>query len=188
MAEKKNPLDDISAKDKSRLSKAAVQVTAFGNFIRWANTFQQHELKPHPNKSSIMLFSTLQSGRFTYCIQDDELILGVQENEAVWLSLLPIELVTIDDRIYFTTVGVECMDIKIKPLTIGLLVDSKQKLNQMRDVSFLRCFAVKVAHGKVVEVGEEIKKPLYVSTGNIIKVISQFDDSRASENNYIDFL
>lgn len=188
MAEKKNPLDDISAKDKARLSKAAVQVAAYGNFIRWANTFGQHEVTRHPNKSSIMLFSTLQSGRFTYCIHNDELILGVQANEAVWLSLLPIELVTIDDRIYFTTVGVECMDIKIKSLTIGLLVDSKEKLRQMSSVDFLRCFAVKVVNGKVVEVGEEIKSPLCVSSGNIIKTISQFDDSRVSENNYIDFL
>jgi|GEM_PF-3847043 hypothetical protein len=152
MADKKNPLDKLSAQDKARLTKASYLISGMSLFMRWASTFPRYEIKNHPKHSNVKLFSTVQSGRFCLAFQDDAVYLGVQQTEAVWLKNIPLDFAIADDRLYLTVPGVEAIDIKFPTITIGIEVESEHQLQKIKNYDSLSFVEVRVKGGVVSEV------------------------------------
>jgi hypothetical protein len=188
MAEQKNPLDKLSKEDKLRLTKTSFLITSMTQFMRWSATFDQYEIKDHPNFQQVKLLSYLQSGRFSIAFKDEQAILGVQENEAVWLKNLPLDYCIADDRIYLKVSASEAMNIKFSGLTLAINVESKVTLKQLRKCDSLAFALVKVAGGEVTEIVEQLRDPINLLSMPLKEGLMHFQNQLDSEVKYTDFL
>ncbi|WP_240533886.1 hypothetical protein [Aeromonas veronii] len=111
----------ISPEERARIAKSARQVAAYANFLRWTANFRRDEVVKHPNHDRVMLLSPMQSGRFSFAIEGDTLLLGVQDFEAAWMAAMPFDCAYVSDRLYLSVEGVACMDAKLPPLALGIL-------------------------------------------------------------------
>lgn len=138
----------VSPKDKARIAKAARQVSAYANFLRWTTNFGMNEVRQHPNDNRIILLSPMISGRFAFRIVGDVLQLGVQPFEAVWMASMPFVQAYLSDRLYLMVEGVDCMDAKLPPVTLGIFVDLSSKLQAMQAANHIELVAMVVDDGE----------------------------------------
>lgn len=162
----------ISPEERARIAKAAKQVAAYANFLRWSANFQKDEFTRHPRHDRVILLSAMQSGRFSFAVEGDTIYLGVQPFEAVWLSTLPIDKVYVSDRLYLSIEGVACMDSKLPALGIGIFVDDQAKRAEMAAAKWLQPVRVEVSEGRVVSVDGEIGTRVPVTGSDIITALA----------------
>ncbi|WP_298601338.1 hypothetical protein [uncultured Zoogloea sp.] len=162
----------ISPEERARIAKAAKQVAAYANFLRWSANFQKDEFTRHPRHDRVILLSAMQSGRFSFAVESDTIYLGVQPFEAVWLSTLPIDKVYVSDRLYLSIEGVACMDSKLPALGIGIFVDDQAKRAEMAAAKWLQPVRVEVSEGRVVSVDREIGTRVPVTGSDIITALA----------------
>lgn len=163
----------ISPVEQARVSKAAKQVAAYANFLRWTSNFRKDEVLRHPNHDRIIMLSPMQSGRFSFAIEDDTLLIGVQPFEAAWMVAMPFEAAYVSDRLYLSVEGVACMDSRMPPLALGIFVDDPKKRKLMAEAKQIKAVRVSVENGIVVDVGEYCGNTVPVLSGDIVK--SLFD-------------
>jgi len=175
MAGKQKGGDDtpqISPEDRQRIAKAARQVAAYTNFLRWAANFNSDEVIRHPGHDKVMLLSPMQSGRFSFAVTGETLMLGVQDFEAVWMSVMPFDCAYVSDRLYLSVEGVACMDAKLPPLALGIFVDDPAKRANMAATKFVQPIRVKVRDGRVTEVGRAFGLGFPVRQGDVVKQLA----------------
>ena len=158
----------ISPEEQARIAKAAKQVAAYANFLRWAANFRKDEITRHPKTDKVMLLSPMLSGRFSYCVEGDTVYLGAQPFEAAWLSAMPIEKAYVSDRLYLSVEGVGCMDSKLPALGIGVFMDDQRKRNQIAAAKWLQIVRVQVRDGSVYAVEETLGPRLALTRQDIV--------------------
>lgn len=158
----------ISAEEQARIARAARQVVAYANFLRWTANFKRDEVLRHPEHDRVMLLSPMQSGRFSFALEGDTLYVGVQPFEAAWASYMPFEAAYVSDRLYLSVEGVNFMDSRMPPLALGIFVDESGKRALMASARFVRFVQVSVRDGCVVEVGEPCGDPIEMGAGDVV--------------------
>lgn len=146
--------------------RMARQLVAYANFLRWSATFSKEAVQRHPQQPQLMMLSPMQSGRFAFAISGDTILLGVQSFEAAWLSPLPVDRVSVSDRLYLTVDGVEGTAGRLAPLGIGIFVDDARKRQAMAAASRLQLVRITVADGAVASVGALLGTSVAVSAGS----------------------
>jgi len=159
----------ISPEERARIAKSARQVAAYANFLRWTANFRRDEVVKHPNHDRVMLLSPMQSGRFSFAIEGDTLLLGVQNFEAAWMAAMPFDCAYVSDRLYLSVEGVACMDAKLPPLALGIFVDDPVKRAAMSAARFVQPTRVYVRDGRIAEVGRAFGLGFPVKQGDVIK-------------------
>jgi hypothetical protein len=171
----------ISPEERARIAKAAKQVAALANFMRWGANFQKDEFIRHPRHDRVILLSPMQSGRFSFAIADDTIYLGVQPFEAVWMSTLPLDKAYVSDRLYLSIEGVACMDSKLPPLGIGIFVDDQKKRTELAAAKWLQPVRVQVGDGRVVSVDRDVGQRVPVSGTDIIGALAAAAKARLKQ-------
>lgn len=171
MGKQKNGDDGpkISPEERARIAKSARQVAAYTNFLRWTANFRRDEVTKHPMHDRVMLLSPMQSGRFSFAIEGDTILLGVQPFEAAWMAGMPFDCAYVSDRLYLSVEGVACMDAKLPPLSLGIFVDDSSKLAAMAAARFMQPTRVHVRDGQVAEVFRAIGLGVPVKQGDVVK-------------------
>ena len=159
----------ISPEERARIAKSARQVAAYTNFMRWTANFRRDEVVKHPSHDRVMMLSPMQSGRFSFAIEGDTLLLGVQDFEAAWMAAMPFDCAYVSDRLYLSVEGVACMDAKLPPLALGIFVDDPAKRNAMSAARFVQPVRVYVRDGKIAEVGRAFGLGFPMKQGDVIK-------------------
>jgi hypothetical protein len=118
---------EISAEDRARIAKAARQLAAYTNFLRWCANFRKDEVSRHPRSERVVLLSPMQSGRFAFRVQGNTGELGVQPFELAWMSCMPFDRAYVTDRLYLSVEGVACLDSGLPSLGIGIFIDDQAK-------------------------------------------------------------
>lgn len=172
MAKQGDEGPQISPEERARFAKAAKQVAAYANFLRWSANFQKDELSRHPRHERVMLMSPMQSGRFSFAIEGDTIYLGVQPFEAVWMSTLPLDKAFVSNRLYLSTEGVACMDSKLPALGLGIFVDDQAKRKAMSAAKWLQPVQVRIAEGRVVAIDRQIGTRIPVAAADIIGALA----------------
>lgn len=162
----------ISPEERARISKSARQLAAYANFLRWTANFRRDEVLRHPSHDRVMLLSPMQSGRFSFAIEGDTLLLGVQPFEAAWLLAMPFDCAYVSDRLYLTVEGVACMDAKMPPLSLGIFIDEAKKRASMAACKFVQPTRVTVLDGRVADVGRALGLGFPVKQGDVIKQLA----------------
>ena len=176
------------AADGSRIDRAAKQLAAYTLFLRWSSNFPKEELVRHPRDARVMLLSPMQSGRFTFALDDETVYLGVQSFEAAWLATLPIDQVHVSDRLYLSVNGVNCIDSKLPPLAIGIFVDDAGKRSAMSSARWLQPVHLQVAAGQVTAVGELLGSRAPVSATDIVGSRAQVAREHVAQQDMSRFL
>jgi len=165
-----NKGSQISPQERARIAKSARQVAAYANFLRWTANFRRDEVVGHPNHDRVMLLSPMQSGRFSFAIEGDTLLLGVQDFEAAWMAAMPFDCAYVSDRrLYLSVEGVTCMDAKLPPLALGIFVDDPAKRAAMSAARLVQPTRVYVRDGRIAEVGRTLGLGFPVKQGDVIK-------------------
>jgi hypothetical protein len=162
----------VSPEDRTRIAKAAKQVAAYINFLRWTANFQKDELTRHPRHERVMLLSPMQSGRFSFAVEGETIYLGVQPFEAIWMATLPLDQAYVSDRLYLTVEGVACIDSKLPALGLGVFVDDQAKRKQMAAAKWLQLVRVQVGDGRVIAVDSEFGSRIPVTGADIIGALA----------------
>lgn len=162
----------ISPEERARIAKAAKQLASYANFLRWTANFRKDEITQHARHERVMMISPMQSGRFSFCVKGDTILLGVQPFEAIWMASMPLDKAYVSDRLYLAVEGVACMDSKLPPLGIGFFVDDQVKRKQMAAAKWLQPMQVRVQGGSVVVVERKIGAKIPVSNADIIASLS----------------
>lgn len=146
----------VSPEERARIAKSARQVAAYVNFLRWTANFRRDEITRHPQHDRVMLLSPMQSGRFSFALEGDTLMLGVQGFEANWMSHMPFVGAYLSDRLYLAVDSVACMDARLPDIAIGIFVDEPRKRALMSQAKYLQLLRVNASEGRVVDVGRAI--------------------------------
>lgn len=168
----------ISAEDQARVSKSARQVAAYANFLRWAANFRKDEIIRHPKHDRVMLLSPMQSGRFSFAVEESTLLLGVQPFEAAWIAAMPFEAAYVTDRLYLSVEGVACMDSRMPPLALGVFVDEARKRQLMASAEVIQPVRVWVENGVVIEVGDSVGQPIPILEGDIVRQLFEAQQAK----------
>lgn len=171
--QEKNDGSEISEGEKKRIQKATSLLAGYINFMRWAGNFRRDEITRHPRHGSVVMLSPMQSSRFAFAVEGSTLLLGAQRFEMAWLSVVPFEAAYVSDRLYLSTTGVQCMDVKLPPLTIGFFSDRKTKREEMAQCGYVVPVEISVAQGLVVEVGQPQGMGIPVKEGDIVAALNE---------------
>jgi len=162
----------ISTKDKTRISISARQVVAYTNFLRWMSNFKRDEIVRHPCHNQVILLSPMQSGRFSFAIEEGKLLIGVQDFEIPWIATMPFAAAYVSDRIYLSVRGRECMNTTIPLIVLGIFVDDHRKCVAMSATHSVQFIRVCIRNSRVVDVGEVIGECFPLKTADIIEQLA----------------
>lgn len=181
MSNDKDDGPEISPEDQARIAKSSRQLISYANFLRWAANFRKDEIRKHPNHDKVMLLSPMQSGRFSFAVEGETLLLGVQPFEAVWMVSMPFECAYVSDRLYLTVEGIGCMDAKLPPLSLGIFVDDSKKRAKMKACNFVQPVQVSINGGKVDDVGRALGVGFPLKDGDIIKQLALNEQAKMKQ-------
>jgi len=170
MAEQEGPL--LSPEEAARFAKAARQLIAYMNFMRWSANFRRDEVINHPQHSQVVLLSPMQSARFSYAMDHDTAILGVQNFEAAWAAAMPFDAAYVSDRLYLRVKSVSILSGQMPDLTIGIYFNDRRKLAEIAKASFLQLMRVEAQDGLITSVGRAMGLGVPIHQGDIIKALS----------------
>lgn len=162
----------ISPEEQARIAKAAKQVAAYANFLRWAANYRKDEITRHPKSDRVMQLSPMLSGRFSFCVEGDTAYFGAQPFEAAWLAAMPIEKAYVSDRLYLSVEGVPCMDNKLPPLGVGVFVDDQKKRAQLAAAKWLQIVRVQVRDGVVSAVEQVLGQRIAIVRQDVVAGLS----------------
>ncbi|MGA9660309.1 MAG: hypothetical protein WBQ92_01330 [Pseudomonas alloputida] len=171
----------ISAEERARVARAARQVVAYANFLRWTANFKRDEVLRHPEHDRVILLSPMQSGRFSFALEGDTLYVGVQPFEAAWASCMPFEAAYVSDRLYLSVEGVNFMDSRMPPLALGIFVDEGEKRARIAAARFVQLIQVSVCDGYVVEVGEPCGDPVEMRPGDVVRQLRETRQAKVQQ-------
>ncbi|WP_434518478.1 hypothetical protein [Pseudomonas sp. NFX1] len=171
----------ISAEEQARVTRAARQVVAYANFLRWTANFKRDEVLRHPRHERVMLLSPMQSGRFSFALEGDTLYVGVQPFEAAWAACMPFQAAYVSDRLYLSVEGVSFMDARMPPLSLGIFVDESSKRALMARAKFVRFVHVSVRDGYVIDVGEPCGEPVEMRPGDVVQQLQQTQQAKVQQ-------
>lgn len=178
MASSKGAEIVVSDEDRSRINRTARQVTAYVNLLRWASNFKKDELLRHPSHEQVLMLSPMQSGRFSFAIEGETLLIGVQPFEAAWMCFMPFDCAFVSDRLYLMIEGTDCLGTNIKPMALGIFVDSGKKRQLMSLAKKIQCVLVDVKDGRVAAVRTQRSALFDLKPGD---VVSQMATGAASK-------
>ena len=164
---------EISEEDRQRIKKATSQIAAYVNFMRWAGNFRRDEIVKHPRHPRIVMLSPLQSSRFAFAIDGNTVLLGAQPFEMAWLTVMPFEDAYVSDRLYLTANSVECLDVTLPSLSVGIFCDQKAKRNQMAACNHVVPVPITVADGVVAEVGRPVGMGVPIRRGDVVAALNE---------------
>lgn len=176
-----DPLADVSPEERARIARAAKQLAAYANFLRWCGNFPRDEVAFHPANRKIALLSLRQSARFSYAIEDATLFLGVQPFEAAWVTHMPFEAAYVSDRLYLQVNEVACMGAKLPALSVGIHVNSPSKRAAMGRARALQPVRVRVRQGHVVDVDSPLGAAVPITSGDVVKLLAEQARQRAKK-------
>lgn len=179
-SQQQNNFSDISEDDRHRIRKATSLLAAYVNFMRWAGNFRRDEVTRHPRHSQVMMLSPMQSGRFAFAIEDRRLLLGAQPFEMAWLALMPFETAYVSDRLYLSTQGVQCLDVALPALTVGIFCDQREKREQMAQCSHVVPVEIRVAAGSVADAAPPSGQGVPISPKDVVAALQ--DEASAQQN------
>jgi len=159
----------VSQVEQARVARAANQVVAYANFLRWTTNFSRDEILRHPRHDRVMLLSPMQSGRFSFACEGDTLYIGVQDFEAAWVQFMPFDAAYVSDRLYLSADSVVCMEARMHPLSIGFFVDDSRKRAQMASAAQVQFVRVQIQDGHVAAVGELCGVPIPIKAGDVVQ-------------------
>lgn len=168
-----NKAPDISTPDRDRIRKGTRLLAGYVNFLRWAGNFRRDEVTRHPRHGQVMMLSPLQSGRFAFAIEERRLLLGAQAFEMAWLATMPFETAHVSDRLYLSTPGVQCLDVDLPALTVGIFCDQRDKREQMAACSHVDPVEIRVAAGQVTDVGSPVGQGIPIRPGDVVADLQQ---------------
>lgn len=172
-------LAEISREERARFAKSAKQLVAYTNFLRWSANFPKEELRRHPQHDQVILLSPMQSSRFSFAMEGNTLLLGVQHFEAAWMAPMPFECAYVSDRLYLSVSGVTCMSAKLPPMTLGIFVNDSRKRAQMSTAEFVQPTRVTVQNGRIEEIGRAFGLGFPLNPGNIIEGLVAREKARS---------
>jgi hypothetical protein len=178
----------ISPEERARILKSARQVAAYTNFMRWTANFRRDEVLNHPQHSQVMMLSPMQSGRFSFAIDGDTLLLGVQPFEEAWMSTMPFARAYLSDRLYLSIENVVCMDVTIPSLTFGIFVDDAKKREEMARANYVQPVRVTVVEGKISEVGRAFNLGFPLKHEDVIEQLIQISKERREQQDMSRFI
>lgn len=171
----------ISAEERARVARAAKQVVAYANFLRWTANFKRDEILRHPRHDQVMLLSPMQSGRFSFALEGNTLFVGVQPFEAAWAAAMPFQAAYVSDRLYLSVESVNFMDARMPALALGIFVDESSKRELMAGAQFVQFVHVTVRDGYVVEVGEPCGQPVEMQPGDVVKQLQETRQAKVQQ-------
>ena len=171
----------IAPRDKARVARAARQLVGYTNLLRWAASFQREEMQRHPSHDQVMLLSPMQSGRFSFALEDDTLYVGVQPFEAAWAALMLFEAASVSDRLYLWVEAVELGSTPMPALSLGLFVDQASKRALMASVKYVQFIHVTVDEGFVVNVGAVCGEPIAMRQGDVTLPLRETREAKARQ-------
>ncbi|MBV6747205.1 hypothetical protein [Xanthomonas vasicola] len=183
MAKGQEEAPKISPEEQARIAKAARQLASYANFLRWAANFKRDEIKQHPNHARVLLLSPMQSGRFSFAIEESTILLGIQPFEAAWFASMPFDNAYVSDRLYLAVEEVACMDAKLPPLALGIFIDDSRKRAAMQAAKYLQPVRVTVKDGRVADVGRALGLVVPLKQGDVVKqlVAAEADKIKAKD-------
>jgi hypothetical protein len=158
----------ISPKERERIERASRQFVSYTNFIRWAANFRADEMRAHPSHKAVKNLSPMQSGRFSFAIEGNTILLGTQEFEGVWMSTMPWDAAYVSDRLYLSVNSTKIMDANLYALVLGLFIDDETKRARMRNAKYVQIVPVKVVDGRVVEVDRALGLGFPIREGDVV--------------------
>jgi len=172
----------VSAEDKARIERAAQQMCGTVNFMRWAANFRRDEIRVHPSHKEVFLLSAVQSGRFSFAVDGDTIMLGVQSFEEPWAMALPFDAAYVSDRLYLSLERSAVMDAKLLPMSIGLFIDEESKRAQLRSAKYVQPVRVSVDEGRVINVGRPNGLGFPIKEGDVVKELRTAARERVRTN------
>lgn len=169
------------AEEQTRFIKSARQIISYTNFLRWTANFRRDEISRHPNNSKIMMLSVMQSGRFSFAIENETLFLGVQAFESVWMSAMPFVNAYVSDRLYLSVDSIQCMDSKLSAMAIGIFVDDREKLKLMAQCKSVQLIGVNISNGYVATVGQPMGQIFSLENTDIVQSLRQFTEKKQQQ-------
>jgi len=158
----------VNPEDQKRILQSAHQIAGYTNFLRWAANFKKDEILKHPQHDQVILLSPMQSGRFSFAIEDDTVLLGIQAFESAWFSVMPFECAYVSDRLYLYVNGVSCMDAKMSSIGIGIFVDDLKKRQHLAQAKWIKPVHVFVENGQVTKIGAPLGQRFPIRKEDII--------------------
>lgn len=135
--------------------KLAKHIVGMAALIRWVNSFPEYNVQVASEADRV--FSEHLSGFFAISKDDatNTLYLGVQEEEAKWLKLLPFHSACLD--LQRKQLGLLCDGVaigykQINPINIIIQISDKWKLEQLSHLRRVVLVGVVAQNGEVVNV------------------------------------
>lgn len=157
----------ISAEEMQRVEKGAKQLASYASFLRWSANFPRDEITTHPEHRQIMMLSPVQSGRFSFAMENDTILLGTQPFELAWMAHMPFDCAYVSDRLYLCVSGVSAMEVSFPPLALGIHISGPQKRTELTGARFVQPIEVQVHQGAVAAVGRLHGLGFPVKPGNV---------------------
>jgi hypothetical protein len=171
----------ISPKERERIERASRQFVSYTNFIRWATNFRADEIRAHPKHKAVKILSPVQSGRFSFAIEGDTILLGTQEFEGVWMNTMPWDAAYVSDRLYLSVNSTKIMDANLHALALGLFIDDEAKRARMRNAKFVQIVPVRAMDGHVVEVQRALGLGFPIRQGDVVDDLRQLAAERVHQ-------
>jgi len=168
MSAQKDQGPKVSPEDLARVERASRQFVSYTNFIRWATNFRADEIRAHPKHKAVKLLSPMQSGRFSFAIEGDTILLGTQEFEGVWMNTMPWDSGYVSDRLYLSVDSTKIMDASLHALVLGFFIDDEAKRTRMRNAKYVQIVPVTAEDGRVVDVKRALGLGFPIRSGDVV--------------------
>lgn len=181
MGAKNDEGPQVSPDELARIERASRQFVSYTNFIRWATNFRADEMRAHPKHKAVKLLSPVQSGRFSYAIEGDTILLGTQEFEGVWMNTMPWDAGYVSDRLYLSVNSTKIMDSQLHALVLGFFIDDEAKRARMRGAKYIQVVPVIAAEGRVVDVKRPLGLGFPIRSGDVVNDLREQAQDRVRQ-------
>ncbi len=171
----------VSPEDLARIERASRQFVSYTNFIRWATNFRADEIRAHPKHKAVKMLSPMQSGRFSFAIEGDTILLGTQAFEGVWMNTMPWDAAYVSDRLYLSVDSTKIMDANLHALVLGIFIDGEDKRARMRSAKYVQIVPVTATDGRVVDVQRALGLGFPVRPGDVVNDLREVARARVTQ-------
>lgn len=171
----------VSPEELARIERASRQFVSYTNFIRWAANFRADEIRAHPRHKAVKLLSPVQSGRFSFAIEGDTILLGTQEFEGVWMNTMPWDAGYVSDRLYLSVNSAKIMDSNLHALVLGFFIDDEFKRARMRAAKYVQIVPVTAHEGRVVDVKRALGLGFPIRSGDVVNDLREQAQDRVRQ-------
>ncbi|TAM33400.1 MAG: hypothetical protein EPN61_18470 [Burkholderiaceae bacterium] len=181
MGSQKEEGPQVSPEELARIERASRQFISYTNFIRWATNFRADEIRAHPKHRAVKLLSPVQSGRFSFAIEGDTILLGTQDFEGVWMNTMPWDAGYVSDRLYLSVNSTKIMDANLHALVLGFFIDDEVKRARMRSAKYVQVVPVRATDGRVVDVQRPLGLGFPIRPGDVVNDLREQAQERVRQ-------